>query len=165
MREGRARYAREDGTWIIKLEGDVRHPLSRGLNALLDRLCADPGLRQVAVDLSEAEAIDSTNLGVLARIASHMRNAGRPRPALIAPGPDIQTILRSVCFDRLFHILGSTPPAIEDLEDVPDLGADERASLTLMLEAHRRLSAIDAHNASQFRDLIDLLEREERRRG
>ncbi|MBK1721822.1 STAS domain-containing protein [Thiocystis violacea] len=165
MTEGRARYARRDGTWLIKLEGDVRHPLSRGLNALLDQIFADAELRRVLVDLSETETIDSTNLGVLARIANHMVKQGRSRPTLIAPDPDIQTILRSVCFDRIFHILSHSPPSAGDLDDLPDLAPDERATLTLMLGAHRRLSALDAGNELQFRDLIHLLEQEYRRGG
>jgi hypothetical protein len=44
MSEGKARYAQEAGTWIIKLEGEVRHTLAPAVNAVLDRL-RDPGLR------------------------------------------------------------------------------------------------------------------------
>lgn len=160
MSGGTAGYARERDTWILKLEGDVRHPLSPAINALLDRAFADPELRCFLVDLSEVDAIDSTNLGVLARIANHMAEHGLPRPTLIVPGADIQTVLRSVCFDRIFHVVGETGDTAATLASLPGVETDERAMLALALDAHRRLCAIDDGNREVFRDVVELMERE-----
>lgn len=160
MNEGSARYAHEDGTWILRLEGDVRHPLSPAINALLDRAFGDPGLRNFAVDLSKAEAIDSTNLGVLARIANHMTGAGLPRATLVAPGTDILTVLRAVCFDRIFAIVPEGGSIDAALEELPGAHTDQREALEIVLEAHRRLCAIDEGNLDAFRDVVELLERE-----
>lgn len=160
MSEGTARYAQEAGTWILKLAGEVRHGISPALNALLDRAFADPGLRHFVIDLSGTEVIDSTALGVLARIANHMTERDLPRPAVIAPGRDIRTILCSVCFDRIFHIVGEAGEQAVRLQALPELAADERETLALVLDAHRRLCAIDERNRQVFKDVVELLERD-----
>jgi anti-anti-sigma factor len=168
MTEGSARWAEEGGTWFLKLGGDVRHTLAPAVNGLLDRAFATPGLEGFVVDLSEAEAIDSTCLGVLARIANHLSRAGLPRPTVIAPGQDIRTILAAVCFDRIFDLVAETDPATAPgaaplaapLAALAGPPTGERERLALVLEAHRRLCAIDRQNREVFKDLVLLLERE-----
>jgi anti-anti-sigma factor len=160
MSEGTARYAKDDGTWILKLEGDVRHPLSPAVNDLLDRAFADPDLRHFVIDLSQAELIDSTNLGVLARIANQMAEEDLPRPVVIAPGADIQTLLRAVCFDNIFRVITEPADTHTALQDLPALEAEERETLALVLDAHRRLCAVDEGNRAAFRDVVEALGRE-----
>jgi anti-anti-sigma factor len=160
MSEGGARYAQDDGTWILKLSGDVRHPLSPALDALLDHAVADPELQNFVVDLSETETIDSTNLGVLARIANHMSARRLHRPTLVAPRPDVLTLLRAVCFDRIFDIVSGPQGATGPLEDLPSLETDRREALALVLEAHRRLCDIDQKTRDVFRDVVELIELE-----
>jgi anti-anti-sigma factor len=162
--EGKARYAQEAGTWIIKLEGEVRHTLAPAVNAVLDRAFADPGLRHFVIDLSATQAIDSTSLGVLARIANHMTGRGLPKPTLLAPGRDICTILCSVCFDRIFHVVTEAGECDISLEELPGLATDEREVLALVLDAHRRLCAIDERNREVFQDVVELLDRDLGRR-
>ena len=162
--EGKARYAQEAGTWIIKLEGEVRHTLAPAVNAVLDRAFADPGLRHFVIDLSATQAIDSTSLGVLARIANHMTGRGLSKPTLLAPGRDICTILCSVCFDRIFHVVTEAGEGDISLEELPALATDEREVLALVLDAHRRLCAIDERNRQVFQDVVELLDRDLGRR-
>jgi len=163
MAEGTARYAREGGTWFLKLAGDLRHPLAPALNALLDRAFADPDFEQVAVDLSGAENIDSTCLGILARIGNQAR--GGPRPVIISNNNDINELLLAVCFDRLFSLVGDAGPIGEQLQPVPATPADKDNMLELVLEAHRRLCEIDKHNNAVFCDVVRTLEEEAKQNG
>lgn len=162
MTSGSARYARDDGTWILQLAGDVRHPLAPALNALLDRAFEDAALARFVIDLSATETIDSTCLGVLARIANHLSGSEHGKPAIIAPGAEIAALLRGICFDRLFHLV--TEPLLDPkrLAPVEPVAADERAMLALILEAHRRLCAIDAQTHAVFKDVVTALEQEQR---
>jgi anti-anti-sigma factor len=160
MGTGTAHYAHEDRTWILKLAGDVRHDLAPAVNALLDRAFADPAMRHFLIDLSEAHAIDSTSLGLLARIAHHLSARELPQAVVIAPGIDIQTTLRAVCFDRVFRLVTENAASGAPLEPLTELDASEREVLALVLDAHRRLCAIEARNRDVFRDVIELLERE-----
>jgi anti-anti-sigma factor len=162
MTIGTASYAKDNGTWILRLSGDVRHPLAPSLNALIDRAFEDTSLAHFAIDLSATEAIDSTTLGILARIANHFSGQGFGRPVIISSNADVTEMLRVACFDRLFHIVTeNTVVELEQLEPVIELPADEREMLALVLEAHRRLCAIDEQTRAVFQEVVNALESEQ----
>lgn len=163
MSEGRARFAREGGHWFLKLSGDLRHPLGPALDALLDRALGEPGYAGFLIDLTEAENIDSTCLGILARIAIHASRSGRARPIVLWAGEDIAEVLTAVCFDRIFNLVNAAeaPQAAgEGLAPIPEVSAAEGPLLALVLEAHRRLCALDARNQAAFSDVVQALEQE-----
>jgi anti-anti-sigma factor len=163
MTEGTARYAREGGTWHLKLGGDVRHTLGPALNALLDRALADPEYTQFVIDLSAAENIDSTCLGILARIGNHALETGGPRSTIVSPGKDMREVLLAVCFDRMFNLVDIAGATASDLAALPAAAVAENTMLSLVLEAHRRLCAIDERTHTTFRDLVAGLEAEAQR--
>ena len=69
-------YAVHNGTYVLKLRGDVRVPVCTSLETFVEqRLLTDDSLRAVLIDLTETEAIDSTALGLLARIAYTLAQA------------------------------------------------------------------------------------------
>jgi anti-anti-sigma factor len=158
--DGSARYAFRDGTWFLVLSGELRHTLGPALNALLDRALAGPDDTRFVLDLSAAESIDSTCLGILARIASWTRERGAPRAILISHNPDITETLEAVCFDRLFEMRGGVAAEPTELSELEPRTADVAQLSTLLLEAHRRLCAIDEKNERVFRDVVAALEQE-----
>jgi anti-anti-sigma factor len=160
MANAGARYTEENGTWFVQLNGDVRHPLGPALNALLDRAFAAPGTSRFLIDLSRAETIDSTCLGILARIANWSRDKDVPRSIIVTGNEDIAETLRSVCFDRLFDLRAEPGVDTGPFAEVAPADADAQQMASLVLEAHQRLCALDARNAAVFRDLVELLERE-----
>jgi anti-anti-sigma factor len=164
MAEGTASYACENGTWFLKLVGDLRHPLGPALNALLDHACADPRTTQFVIDLSGAESIDSTCLGVLARIGNETSHRGGAKPTIVSTNADVNEVLLAVCFDRLFQLVGVTGVTSGRLNPVPAAGSDSDSMLALVLEAHRRLCAIDERTHAAFRDVVTALEEDLQRR-
>jgi len=158
--EGQIYVARSGAHWVLRLHGVIRFTLSPALNQLLDQAFADPQTEQILLDLSHTRSIDSTNLGVLARIARFARQRGAPPPPLIAPDPSIIALLEGICFDQLFTILPSADYSAAGLTQLSALDTDERAMMALVLEAHRRLCAIDAKNHAEFRDLVAALEQQ-----
>ena len=67
MREGRILAADHNGAYALKLVGDVRVNLCSAIDDYLEHMFNDPGFESVMVDLCEAEGIDSTTLGLLAK--------------------------------------------------------------------------------------------------
>jgi anti-anti-sigma factor len=155
-----ARYAHENGTWFIRLSGDLRHPLGPALNTLLDRAFAAPDTTQFLVDLADAETIDSTCLGILARIANWAGEKAAPRPIIITASEDITETLLAIRFDRLFELRHSSIRQPENLRDVAPQSTDREQMSEMVLEAHRRLCAIDDQNKAVFQSLVEALERE-----
>ena len=177
--DGEILYAHEDGVCVLKLVGDIRYTtgtaarVSRAFDAFLDRLLTDARgerLRHVLVDMSETVSIDSTNLGLLARLVSLDGGPGasEARPVILACRPDITRVLESMGFDRVFRMVGTTDEALPAEETAPTpvnalVGGGTRDTLTVILQAHRRLMAMNTSNARVFADAVALLEAEVKR--
>lgn len=160
MKPGRIFVAREDDLWIIRMEGDLRFTLSPALNQFLDQRLAQADNNRFLVDLCGAESIDSTNLGVLARIARHAREENLPSPVILSSNESITELLRGICFDQLFTLVPQASDHSDGLTELDPLEAEEEKMLGLVLDAHRRLSDLDEGNREQFRELVEALEQE-----
>jgi anti-anti-sigma factor len=159
MREGRVLYADHDHVHVLRYVGDIRHPLAASVSsfvgALLERIESD----DLVFDLTEAEAIDSTNLGEIARIADRLGAQSGKRATIISTRPEISRVLFSMAFDEVFDICtdSKTPSGGEV---VPDVAASKELTLQVILSAHRRLMQMSESNRKQFAEVVDLLERE-----
>ena len=65
--EGRILAAHHHGAYALKFVGDVRVNLCNSIDDYLDHMFEDPEFQSVLVDLCEAEGVDSTTLGLLAK--------------------------------------------------------------------------------------------------
>lgn len=162
--KGSILYGSHEGVHVLRFVGEVRHTLGPALEQFLDRL-----LRQrpagLVFDLGETSIIDSTCLGLLARVAMRLRAQGLEKATVVSPRPDITEVLRSMSFDRLFRILGELPedviPAKPPSKPLDTPGAtDENALLATMLGAHRALMSLSEQNRLQFKDVVEALQRE-----
>ena len=66
---GRILVGDHDGVYVLRFEGDVRVTLSGSFDHYMERILVDGSLDSVLVDLTDAIAIDSTSLGVLAKLS------------------------------------------------------------------------------------------------
>lgn len=163
---GRVLYALDGDLCVIKPVGALLYTaggtaaLSHSLDAFLSALESRATCGRYLIDLSDTTAIDSTNLGSLARIAMRQLSRRSPHRAVIySPHADITRCLEAVCFDRVFAIVTEPVPQDAELRELPPAGAGGDP-LSLVVGAHRRLSALDETNAAAFRDSLTLLETE-----
>lgn len=158
-------YAVHNGTYVLKLRGDVRVPLCTSLESFVeDHLLNDAGLRSVLIDLTETEAIDSTALGLLARIAVALQTRKLGRPVILCINPDIERILVSMGFDQVFRILQTTAALRDKLAELPVDCLSEDEVTQSVIDAHRTLMSLNENNQVSFRSLVDALENEQRQR-
>lgn len=159
MATGRILIGNGDGTYLMKLVGDVRLRLGAAVDGFLDRMFQDREFRSVVVDLSATDGIDSTALGVLARLSTGARKRRSFTPTLVSTRPDITRILVTMGFDDIFHIVQ------EPLEDERQLGELPQTDLSpeelrgRVLAAHRNLMSLNDGNRDEFEDLVAMLER------
>ena len=120
------------GVYVLKFIGEVRLDLCTTIDSFVDRLVHDPGLRGVIVDLSETRQIDSTSLGLLAKLSLGSRQALYELPTLVCSNPEVLRFLSSMGFDDVFHIIdhvidtGIAPvPDIREFGELPELSASE----------------------------------------
>lgn len=158
MSAGKIQYAVIDGTYVLKFMGDVRLTLCSTLDAFAVQMFADEQFAQVIIDLSEADNIDSTSLGLLAKISIHSQKRFHCKPTIISPREDITRILLSMGFDQVFNLVAELSALSEGLEELRCEGCNEDQAREKVLEAHRILMSLNEKNRLAFQDLVRALE-------
>lgn len=153
--------AHERGIYVLKFIGEIRLNLCSTLDQIIDDMVCNPEFRTVVVDLTETEVIDSTTLGLLAKIAMASQDRSQFLPTLISTNSDITRIVQSMGFDRIFVIVREPASDIEELEEIPVLRASERDVRDKVLDAHRVLMSMNERNRDEFENLVRALEHEE----
>jgi anti-anti-sigma factor len=158
MQEGRVLAASQEGVYVIRLVGDVRLTLCTALDDYFHSMFDDPSFASVWVDLCDAEGIDSTTLGLLARLALSVKERFGFKPAIYSCEPGINRLLKSVAFHRLFELHEATCSNVDDIAEIPVVKGSEEAVKQKVIEAHRTLMNISEENRIRFKDLINALE-------
>ncbi len=153
--------AEQQGIYLLKFIGEIRLNLCSTLDNLIESMIEDPDFRTVVVDLTETEIIDSTTLGLLAKIAMAAEKRSHFLPTLVSTNPDITRIVLSMGFDRIFIIVREPASRIEQLEEIPVLMASESQVRDKVLDAHRVLMSMNKKNREEFKNLVRALECEE----
>lgn len=145
---------------VLRYRGDVRHTLCVALDRYLAQLLEQSTIRGFVVDLSEVQSIDSTNLGILARLARSMQKAALPKVTLISNRPDINELLEAVGFDEVFNIVDALPTTTDSLSEITSQEGEGSESSRLLLEAHQALMSLNEENRRMFRDVVKAFEEE-----
>lgn len=162
MNCGNIVYAFHEGTWVLRLRGDVRAPWCASMDALIEQAFADPSLRSIVIDLHEATNIDSTMLGLLAKIAIQSRNRLAAPPLLLAPNDDIRRLLDSMCLQQVFRIADSEAEHICECAELALVDRPESDLCRQIADAHQVLMDIDERNRAAFNEVVATLESRQR---
>lgn len=158
MDRGRYFFAEKDGITYIKMVGNLKYTTSSGFDHCVEGL-VERGYQNLVIDLSESVYIDSTNLGLIAKLAGRARELADVHVSIISPNDDINEILRSVRFDSLFTIVEEVPN-IESMEELDEYERSRKEDLRMLIEAHRALMDVHEENRPEFKDVVELLEKE-----
>lgn len=157
---GRILVGHHDGVYVILFEGDVRLTLCAAVDDYMDKMFRDPAFRSVVVDLSRTESIDSTSLGLLAKLSIQAQKRFSFRPTLVSTQRDITRILFSMGFDDVFNIVEQPLEHSEQLGELPLVEANQEDVRQRVLDAHRVLMSMNDANRDAFHDLVATLEAE-----
>ena len=158
MGDGKFLAASQDGAYVIRLTGDVRLTLSTTIDEYFHAMYEDPDFVSVWVDLCDADGIDSTTLGLLAKLAIEVKQKFGFVPAIYSCSAGINRLLKSMGFQRLFELHEELCSAPQDIDEIPVLPGSEQAVKQNVLEAHRVLMGLNEDNRAQFKDLMAILE-------
>ncbi|PLW82773.1 anti-anti-sigma factor [Kineobactrum sediminis] len=158
MEEGQILAACQDGAYVIRLTGDVRLTLCTTIDDYFQRMLDSPDFASVWVDLCDVQGIDSTTLGLLAKLALEVRERYGFMPAIYSCDPGITRLIRSMGFQRLFEIHEDVCNQLADIHSIPVVEGSEAAVREKVIEAHRVLMGISDENRARFKDLMVALE-------
>lgn len=123
-------------------------------------------LCSIMFDLNDAECIDSTTLGLMAKIALLSREKCSMVPVVFSCNPGINRLLDSMGFEEIFEIVKDEELCEQGYARVADCPAkcldakttDELSARKRVLEAHHILMELNDSNKKTFRDLVSTLE-------
>ncbi|MDX5297679.1 MAG: STAS domain-containing protein [Gammaproteobacteria bacterium] len=153
--------AEQQGIYMLKFIGEIRLNLCSTLDNLIDTMIGNPEFKTVIIDLTETDIIDSTTLGLLAKIAIAANKRSAFLPTLISTNPDVTRIVLSMGFEKIFILVREPATRIEQLEEIPVLKASEQQVRDKVLDAHRVLMSMNSKNQEEFKNLVRALECEE----
>ena len=158
MSDGRILVGDHDGVYVLKFVGDVRVNLCATVDAFVRDVFRSDDLASLLVDLTETEGIDSTSLGLLARLSNETRRRVGAVPTLISTNPNVTRVLRTTGFDDVFHMLEEPLDASSVLGELTPVSADAESLRERVIDAHRALMDLNERNRESFRDLVSALE-------
>jgi anti-anti-sigma factor len=159
MQDGKILAANQDGAYVIRLLGDVRLTLCSTIDDYFDRMYQDPTFASVCVDVCEADGIDSTTLGLLAKLALTVKENFGFIPIIYSSDTGINRLLQSMGFQRLFDLREETCGVDDGIDEVPMVSGTERAVKEKIVDAHKVLMNLNDENRIKFQDLMTVLER------
>ena len=159
MSDCRICAASNAGAHVLKLEGDVRLTMCTALDQYFQSMFAEPGFMSVWVDVTEADGLDSTTLGMLAQLAIQTKERFNFRPAIFSTNPSIDRLLDTMGFDQLFERRSECCNTDAAIQEIPAVSCEEGEVKKQVLEAHRTLMSMSDENADAFKDLVSTLER------
>ena len=158
--EGQVLHASYEGVHVLRFVGDIRYPISPALERFIDQLFTTTTPIGMVVDLTQTTHIDSTNLGLLAKLAKLM-GARRSEPVtIVCNREDICEVLVSVGFDEVFRLVSESQPNAPAGESVTLTASDPGPLARTVLDAHRLLMGLNERNRALFEDVVAALERE-----
>ncbi len=158
MENGAVYYAKHQDSYVIKPTGSVRYQLGCSFDEFLKRLFAREDFNDILIDLTEVTMIDSTFLGLLAKIANYIRRRFDRKVTIISSNEDINKILDSVGFYSVFNISNADAAISGDADRMATRDADRSQLARTLYDAHRILSDLNEKNREMFKNVVEELQ-------
>lgn len=162
MPDGRVLHRMAGARHHLRYSGRVQYTMAPAIERFADGFIDEVSPADLLFDLREATMLDSTNLGLMARLAARAdRDNTGERCTIVSSNEDVTEVLRSMGFEEIFAIVPADPAADEPGldEEITPQPTSQIDLLRTMLEAHRVLATLDESDAS-FRAVVDQLEAE-----
>ncbi len=160
MTSGHVTHAAREGVHVLRYFGTVNYTLAPGLQRFLQHLIHEGPVSGLVFDLTAAESLDSTNLGLMARVNEEVHDLGAANSVIISSNEDIDVVLRSMGFDQSFDLfaMAAVPEAIAETVAAEPPSATELHHT--MLDAHRALCRLSEAGRVEFEQVVACLERD-----
>ena len=160
---GTAFYRKHGNTYCIRLVGDIRYyAMSCSLDAFLDALFQRQDFDEIVVDLTETNFIDSTNLGLLAKIANFTKQRFDKKTTLISTNENINEVLDKMGFLEIFTLSQERQPVESAQEqELIIISTPRREDLAkIVLESHDILCDMNETNRDMFGGAVKILKQQ-----
>jgi len=161
MSTGHVEYASLNGTHIFKLIGEVRAQSCISLDKLLNRIEQQQNVVGAIVDLTETTFIDSTVLGILAKLGLKLKQVHHIQAVMLSTNPDITTLANSMGLGQVFVILNYCKEPLVCTRELCEEEITHNTMLKTVLDAHKTLMQLNENNQNMFEPLVKQLQKEQ----
>ena len=140
--------------------GDVRLTLCVPFDEYIENLLQKNDFCTIVFDLIDAEGLDSTTLGLIAKIAIKSNEVKGIKPVIIINSDNILRLLASMGIDEICQLIDTPPLDYCTTQTFSSLDACEDEECVVkekVLEAHCILMSLNDSNRETFRDLVKTL--------
>jgi len=160
MTEGTILYRRENDACLIKLVGCIRFTIGARFEAFIRQLFVEDPPVHLTIDLTEADHIDSTNLGLLARLSRYMSAHGAELPVINTDRDDMILLLETMGFDEVFSMQSMPSVSSDQLSEISFPEDVSSTDSRTILDAHQMLMNMNKGNEERFRDAVEFMKKE-----
>jgi anti-anti-sigma factor len=155
---GKILVADHHGSFLIKLVGDVRVTLCVAFDDYLSQMLVPGKFHSAIIDLCDAQGIDSTTLGLIAKVAIQASQQFDYTPTIVSTRPGITRLIESMGFGSVFDIRTEALETDESLRALQMVDCSEDVVRDKVIEAHRVLMGLNDENRAKFSELVTSLE-------
>lgn len=145
---------RDTASVVVRAAGSCRATVCPSLKAYFEWM-RKPVVRDVYVDLSATEFVDSTFIGFLVSSSRECLDEARPELHLAAPSPAVRQALEQMHLMGRFRIVDEMPTLAGSVEELPRVNASNAELADLIVKAHEALIAADPRNEAEFRRVVE----------
>ena len=161
MSIGHIEYASLNGTHIFKIVGEVRAHGCISLDKLLNKMDQGEQVVGAIVDLTETTFIDSTVLGILAKLGLKLMSNHNIQAVILSTNADITTLANSMGLNQVFVILNYCGSSDVCTKALVEENVTHSTMLKTVLDAHRTLMQLNENNQNMFEPLVKQLQKEQ----
>ena len=159
--QGKILIGEFDHSYLVKFRGYIRLTLCASLGRYLDRIFGGSNHPdQVLIDLSDASGLDSTTLGLIARLALHCQEQFHFKPLVFCDSPDLLRDLHTMALDEFVDVVPRAGPQPPGLTELTPVDAPARELKRRIIDAHKLLASINPEREQEFMDLVRAIEQD-----
>jgi len=110
--------------------------------------------------MTDTECVDSTTLGLLAKIALHTSQKEDIKPMMISQDASMLRLVDGMGFEEIFEILPNVPTTPAELKALSCAKTSSDDARNQVIDAHKTLMSLNKKNMRAFSELVEALEHE-----
>ncbi len=152
-------YREYKGNVVIKIKGRGTWIIGKSLKDFINKKIREE--KKIYLDLGECESLDSTILGIIAGFVIK----GAPVYLFNVKSPYLLRSIRTLGLENILPVVSSLPEISPETREwkIPLLPVDRKEEMILITQAHKTLVQAVPDNLARFSDVLDLLEKEEKK--
>ena len=157
-RTGTYQVALHQGTYFLKLSGHLGFSSSVPFAKIIEVIGDAPDCTGALIDLRDVDMIDSTHLGLIARLALEAQSKLGQQLTIVSTGKHVPHALKTTGLQHLALVIDAHHGEIPAVELIQSLPASKRSVAQVMLEAHQTLISLNQDNKNTYQDVVAMLQ-------